>query len=50
MGGRVEWVLTPLERAALTAFEALGFQPQVPAPLRSFADPQTRETWDEKRT
>jgi hypothetical protein len=33
-----------LERA-LTVFEKLGFQPQVPVPLRSFADPQTREAW-----
>jgi len=82
MGGRVEWVLAPLERAgvrylvvggvavvlhgylrttldldlvvqlepdnlerALTVFEGLGFQPRVPVPLRSFADPQLRETW-----
>lgn len=82
MGGRVEWVLTPLEQAgvrylvvggvavvlhghlrttldldlvvqlepdnlerALTVFGDLGFQPQVPLPLRSFADPQARETW-----
>ncbi|HEX7182160.1 MAG TPA: hypothetical protein VF756_09980 [Thermoanaerobaculia bacterium] len=82
MGGRVEWVLAPLERAgvrylvvggvavvlhgylrttldldlvvqlepgnlerALMVFEDLGFQPRAPVPLRSFADPQIRETW-----
>jgi hypothetical protein len=33
-----------LERA-LSAFSELGFVPQAPVPLRSFADPQTRETW-----
>ncbi|HSS48238.1 MAG TPA: DUF6036 family nucleotidyltransferase [Thermoanaerobaculia bacterium] len=33
-----------LERA-LTTFESLGFAPQAPVPLRSFADPRTRETW-----
>ena len=84
-GGRVEWVLAPLEQAgvrylvvggvavvlhghlrttldldlvvqlepdnlerALTVFGDLGFQPQVAVPLRSFADPQTRETWRAK--
>jgi hypothetical protein len=82
MGGRIEWILAPLEQAgvrylvvggvavvlhgylrttldldlvvqlepdnlerALTVFEDLGLQPRVPVPLRSFADPQTRETW-----
>lgn len=82
MGGRIEWILAPLERAdvrylvvggvavvlhgylrttldldlvvqlerdnlerALTVFEDLGFQSRVPVPLRSFADPQARETW-----
>lgn len=82
MSGRVEWVLTALERAqvrylvvggvavvfhgylrttldldlvlqldpenlerALKAFSDLGFLPQAPVPLKSFADPQTREVW-----
>jgi hypothetical protein len=30
---------------ALKALGDLGFQPQVPVPLSSFADPQIRETW-----
>lgn len=30
---------------ALSAFSDLGFVPQAPVPLRSFADPQTRENW-----
>lgn len=30
---------------ALTAFSDLGFVPQAPVPLRSFADSETRETW-----
>jgi predicted nucleotidyltransferase len=30
---------------ALTVFNDLGFQPQVPVPLRSFADLSTRENW-----
>ena len=30
---------------ALKALADLGFQPQVPVPLGSFADPQARETW-----
>lgn len=33
-----------LERA-LNAFAGLGFRPQAPVPLSSFADPQNRETW-----
>jgi hypothetical protein len=33
-----------LERA-LEAFSSLGFSPQAPVPLRSFADPQSRKTW-----
>jgi hypothetical protein len=33
-----------LERA-LKALAGLGFQPRVPVPLTSFADPQIRETW-----
>ena len=33
-----------LERA-LSALENLGLEPRVPVPLRSFADPQNRETW-----
>ena len=33
-----------LERA-LKAFEALGFAPQAPVPLSSFANPQNREAW-----
>jgi hypothetical protein len=33
-----------LERA-LKAFESLGFTPQAPVPLSSFASPQNRETW-----
>jgi hypothetical protein len=33
-----------LERA-LAAFSDLGFQPRVPVPLRSFADPMTRDAW-----
>jgi hypothetical protein len=82
MSGRVEWVLTALEEAAvrylvvggvavvlhgylrttldldlvlqldpsnleraLNAFGTLGFRPQVPVPLSSFADPQNREAW-----
>lgn len=38
-----------LERAnverALNALASLGFQPQVPVPLSSFAHPEIRETW-----
>lgn len=30
---------------ALKALSDLGFQPQAPVPLSSFADPQIRETW-----
>lgn len=30
---------------ALKALSGLGFQPQVPVPLSSFADPQVREGW-----
>ena len=30
---------------ALEAFAGLGFRPQAPVPLSSFADPHTRETW-----
>ncbi len=30
---------------ALEALAELGFQPQAPVPLSSFADPQIRETW-----
>jgi hypothetical protein len=33
-----------LERA-LKAFEILGFAPQAPVPLSSFANPQNREAW-----
>ena len=33
-----------LERA-LAVFGDLGFQPRVPVPLESFADPKTREIW-----
>jgi hypothetical protein len=33
----------------LNALESLGFEPRVPVPLRSFADPQTRETWAHER-
>jgi predicted nucleotidyltransferase len=33
-----------LERA-LNAFAALGFRPQAPVPLSSFADPETRNVW-----
>lgn len=35
---------TNVERA-LEALAGLGFQPQAPVPLSSFADPQIRETW-----
>lgn len=82
MTGRVEWVLTALEREgvrylvvggvavvlhghlrttldldlvlqldrdnlerALKAFADLGFQPQAPVPLHSFADRRNRESW-----
>jgi hypothetical protein len=34
---------------ALSALEGLGFQPRVPVPLRSFADPQIRETWRQEK-
>jgi predicted nucleotidyltransferase len=34
---------------ALTALAELGFQPQVPVPLSSFADPQNRQTWHRER-
>jgi predicted nucleotidyltransferase len=37
-----------LERA-LGAFDGLGFVPQAPVPLRSFADPRNRETWARER-
>ena len=37
-----------LERA-LNALEGLGFEPRVPVPLRSFADPQNRATWAHER-
>lgn len=34
---------------ALDAFEASGFQPRPPVPLRSFADPETRRSWVEEK-
>ncbi|HEV7785431.1 MAG TPA: DUF6036 family nucleotidyltransferase [Thermoanaerobaculia bacterium] len=34
---------------ALKVFSDLGFQPQVPVPLRSFADPKTREAWTRQK-
>lgn len=34
---------------ALIALEGLGFQPRVPVPLRSFADPQIRESWRQEK-
>lgn len=34
---------------ALTALADLGFQPQVPVPLRSFADPQIRQKWMQEK-
>jgi hypothetical protein len=34
---------------ALKAFAGLGFQPQAPVPLSSFADPQTREAWHREK-
>jgi hypothetical protein len=37
-----------LERA-LSVLESLGLEPRVPVPLRSFADPQNRETWLRER-
>jgi hypothetical protein len=37
-----------LERA-LSALGGLGFQPRIPVPLESFADPQLRETWFQEK-
>lgn len=34
---------------ALKVFTDLGFQPQVPVPLRSFADPEIREAWTRQK-
>src|SRR3954469_23893782 len=34
---------------ALKVFTILGFHPQAPAPLRSFADPGTREAWTRQK-
>lgn len=34
---------------ALGAFGALGFRPQAPVPLSSFADPKNRESWARER-
>ena len=34
---------------ALGAFGALGFRPQAPVPLTSFADPKNRESWARER-
>lgn len=82
MTGRIEWVLSALERAkvrylvvggvavvlhgylrttldldlvvqlepdnalrAVRVFADLGFEPQVPVPISTFADPQARDTW-----
>lgn len=35
--------------AALEALEAMGFAPTLPVPARAFADPGTREQWQEER-
>jgi predicted nucleotidyltransferase len=34
---------------AMGAFDALGFRPQAPVPLSSFADPKNRESWARER-
>ena len=48
MTGRVDLVLhlqrDNVERA-LNALASLGFQPQAPVPLSSFAQPEVRESW-----